>query len=171
MNLTGYLLLRQTSGDYKGVQDRVYAWPDHESDELARAFIETTHQEPFDFIFRDQELANQALALAAAHERELSVYEVGVAADVKDLAAVRLPIGIDVAYPGGDFYSAVQNGLLGSNPSSDLRDRYGSALNVNRLFDYGEGASDFLASFRAVTLSESDSDFVFYALGSTDRVQ
>ena len=71
-------------------------------------------------------------------------------------------LGIDVAYLGGDFYSAIKQGVL--DPNSVLRERYLSALNPNGLFENYKLATEYLADFRIAALSEANSQFHYYSL-------
>jgi len=67
-------------------------------------------------------------------------------------------LGLDVAYPGGDFYSAVRNGLF-FNPSSVLLREFESCLNGNGLFTIVSDAQRYLTRFRQVVVSEINSEF------------
>lgn len=76
-------------------------------------------------------------------------------------------LGYDVAYPGGDFYSAILNGLL-INPHPELASQYAHVLNENRLFPRPDNIPEFIGRFRSLVPSEGDSDFVVYKLSLAD---
>lgn len=80
--------------------------------------------------------------------------------------------GYDVAYPGGDHYSAIYNGLVMSRESTlarGLLDEFRPLLNANDLFDTTVRIRSFVDAFRKVALSEAESDFVIYRLSSPTR--
>ena len=72
-------------------------------------------------------------------------------------------LGFDIAYLGGDSYSAVKNGLV-INPKKYLYHKYGNYLNEYYLFSEKMILSDYLTDFKKVVLSESNSDFFIYVL-------
>jgi hypothetical protein len=72
-------------------------------------------------------------------------------------------IGFDLAYPGGDYYSAVRNGLL-VNPHPELVDHYASRLNEYGLFSNTLYTEAFMNDFRQLFLSEAESEFVLFEL-------
>lgn len=72
-------------------------------------------------------------------------------------------IGFDIAYPGGDYYSAIQAGLL-FGPHPILARLFLSNLNFAKLFSDVDTLVPYLDSFQENVLSESKSEFVFYAL-------
>jgi hypothetical protein len=72
-------------------------------------------------------------------------------------------LGYDLAYLGGDFYSALLNGLV-VNPDPALQAMFGASLNEFELFAARDAAPDYLAVFRTSVLSESMSEFYIYAL-------
>lgn len=74
-------------------------------------------------------------------------------------------LGLDVAYPGGDFYSAIRNGLF-LNASELLTELYSRRLNRNGLFDRVEDCLEYLVDFRQAVASESESEFVIYSIKS-----
>lgn len=74
-------------------------------------------------------------------------------------------LGYDVAYPGGDYYSAILNGLF-CNPHPALSAAYRTKLNRSGLFDDRTPALSYLKEFRAVVSSERNSDFVLLKLFS-----
>jgi hypothetical protein len=77
-------------------------------------------------------------------------------------------LGYDLAYLGGDFYSAILNGLL-VNPDSALRAEFGADLNEFGLFADQAVATSYLEAFRRSVPSESTSEFYLYALRLVSR--
>jgi hypothetical protein len=71
--------------------------------------------------------------------------------------------GIDVAYPGGDFYSAIYNGLF-INPAPQLEEGFRAGLNNQGLFDDLDLTITYLRRFREVVVTEKESEFVIYIL-------
>ena len=72
-------------------------------------------------------------------------------------------IGIDIAYRGGDFYSAIFNGLF-NNPAPQLEGEFKEKLNDQGLFDQLDILTPYLQQFREVVVTEKDADFVIYIL-------
>lgn len=75
----------------------------------------------------------------------------------------RVTLGYDVAYPGGDFYSAVANGLF-RNADPQLVAKYSSLLNGYGLFPNTGLAVKYLQDFKNSVPSESESTFVILEL-------
>lgn len=75
--------------------------------------------------------------------------------------------GYDVAYPGGDYYSAVRNGLH-VNPDAKLVQKYYAHLNEYGLFAAPKQAEFFLNDFQNLVLSEAASTFIIYELQSDE---
>ena len=71
-------------------------------------------------------------------------------------------VGYDVAYPGGDYYSAVLNGLVHENRNQELEKKYSALLNNNGLFKEADPVDDYLRDFRNAVESEEDQDFCIY---------
>jgi len=76
-------------------------------------------------------------------------------------------IGYDIAYSGGDFYSAVLNGLFIS-PSAELIARFKSSLNGAGLFPDIAVAPEYCRAFRQEVESEANATFVAWALSSAE---
>lgn len=74
-------------------------------------------------------------------------------------------LGYDLAYLGGDFYSAILNGLF-VNPDPALLGEFGGDVNEFGLIADRDVATRYLAAFRRSVLSESTSEFHLYALRS-----
>jgi hypothetical protein len=72
-------------------------------------------------------------------------------------------LGYDIAYPGGDCYSAVLNGLL-VNPHRKLVSDFGSALGPSRLFKSISSIPAYVAEFRELVASEANSEFWLFAM-------
>ena len=77
-------------------------------------------------------------------------------------------LGYDLAYLGGDFYSAIRNGLF-VNPDPALLAEFGADINEFGLFADRDAATKYLAAFRRSVPSESTSEFHLYALRSVSR--
>jgi hypothetical protein len=73
-------------------------------------------------------------------------------------------LGYDIAYPGGDYYSAIYNGLF-VNPHPELLAHYRSLLNQFGLFSNTKPILAYVRHFRELVLSEADSEFCIYRLG------
>ena len=72
-------------------------------------------------------------------------------------------LGFDVAYPGGDYYSAILNGLL-VNPAPELKMAFGTHLNPQNLFNDWRIIPKYLAQFRQYVPSERESLFHIYQM-------
>ena|SRR2546428_968915 len=72
-------------------------------------------------------------------------------------------MGYDIAYLGGDFYSAIKNGLI-VNPDLDLVAEFGRTLNAYGLFDTRASSMRYLEEFLRTSLTERASRFYCYAL-------
>lgn len=79
-------------------------------------------------------------------------------------------LGYDIAYPGGDYYSAVKNGLF-YNPPDSLSAKYSRLLNANGLFVSYSLLESYLADFREQIPSEKSSDFKAYLLSVIEGPQ
>jgi hypothetical protein len=76
-------------------------------------------------------------------------------------------IGYDIAYTGGDFYSAVLNGLF-LNPSQKLIAKYKSSLNDSGLFADISVAPEYCRAFKQEVRSEANSTFYVWALSAVE---
>jgi hypothetical protein len=74
-------------------------------------------------------------------------------------------LGHDVAYLGGDFYSAVLNGLY-VNPAHELVSRYKPLLNECGLFPNRTPLAAYVHDFKKAAPSEADSEFYIWRLVS-----
>ena len=72
-------------------------------------------------------------------------------------------LGYDVAYPGGDFYSAIKNGLF-VNPDMTLVKMYKHLLNSAGLFSSKEYIPEFVRHFKEVAPTEENSEFSIFNL-------
>lgn len=79
-------------------------------------------------------------------------------------------LGFDLAYPGGNFYSAVCNGLHPPHPSFELQQRYGSLLNAHGLFSNVEPLHTYEKAFRQEVATEANSIFWTFALFEAPEV-
>ena len=71
--------------------------------------------------------------------------------------------GYDIAYLGGDLYSAILNGLL-INPHPDLVAEYGPLLTEFGLFPSMDSISAYVRRFRELVPSEANSEFCLFQL-------
>jgi hypothetical protein len=72
-------------------------------------------------------------------------------------------LGHDIARPGGDFSSAILDGLL-VNPDPILVERYAGALNEHGLFADQAPVSPYVAAFRAQVASRASAELVAFRL-------
>ncbi len=72
-------------------------------------------------------------------------------------------LGYDVAYGGGDFYSALKNGLL-VKPHPLLLAEYSSLLNEYGLFSNPDNIPAYIRRFKELVPSEANSEFWVYWL-------
>jgi hypothetical protein len=71
--------------------------------------------------------------------------------------------GFDVAYPGGDYYSAIKNGIhIAQNHK--LINSYGPHLNSYGLFADSRNLVNYLSDFKDEYTSEASADFVAYMM-------
>lgn len=74
-------------------------------------------------------------------------------------------LGYDLAYAGGDYYSAVLNGIgLHHNSHYRLLEKYRPSLNKFGLFDHPELALQYIEDFRKASQSETNSEFYLFTL-------
>jgi len=94
---------------------------------------------------------------------EVSSVEHVVAGRGVSMTATR---GFDLAYPSGDCYSAILNGLLweGAPAANSLKQKYLSRLNACGLFDTPDPIPEYLGDFRSLVPSEAESCFAVYAI-------
>ena len=125
-------------------------------------------------LIADYEVATEIRALIEPH---LGPYEV-VECHVWELGDhpvtnIELPaptLGYDVAYPGGDYFSAIRDGLsnhptwLHEMPSAELRAKYLSLLNEYGLFPTPEPITEYMNDFWKVTPYEATRDYAVYWL-------
>lgn len=79
-------------------------------------------------------------------------------------------LGFDLAYPAGDLYSAVKNGLHPPHPAPELIRMYGAHLNAYGLFRDPALLVAYLAAFRQEACSEANMDFWTYAVYSAPEI-
>jgi hypothetical protein len=72
-------------------------------------------------------------------------------------------LGYEIAYPGGNFYSAVLNGLF-MNPHPGLVLEYKPLLNENGLFEDISSALNYITAFKEVVPSEANSEFCVFGV-------
>jgi len=107
-------------------------------------------------------------------EPHLGPYEI-VACDIWELDSIPSDevedkgtfLGYDVAYPpGGDYFSAVRNGLFGGlfDPDPELVEHYRNLLNEFGLFSNTGPILAYFRRFQELYKSEADSEFCVYRL-------
>jgi hypothetical protein len=94
----------------------------------------------------------------------------GIAGSLPARTNEGLFLGHDVAYPGGDFYSAILNGLY-RNPHPELLRKFRSRLNTFGLFSAVSDLAEYLEDFRNLVPAERGSEFVVYELFLCGRSQ
>lgn len=72
-------------------------------------------------------------------------------------------IGYDIAFAGGDFYSAILNGLF-INPHLELVEEYKPLLNQYGLFSSMNPIAKYIHRFKELISSEADSEFCIFRL-------
>ncbi len=72
-------------------------------------------------------------------------------------------LGFDVAYPGGDYYSAIKEGIH-MTQSHKLINLYGTHLNSYGLFADSRKLVNYLSDFKDEYPSEASADFVMYMM-------
>lgn len=77
-------------------------------------------------------------------------------------------LGYDIAYPGGDFYSAILNGLL-VNPHPVLVEEFKHLLNEFGLFSTSQSILEYVRRFRELVPSETESVFCVFRLSLAHR--
>jgi hypothetical protein len=99
---------------------------------------------------------HEILACAMWHPEDPSMAAAGPAATVQ---------GYDIAYPGGDYYSAILNGLF-INPSPWLLAEFGGLLNDSGLFSSLVYVPRYIRCFKKVAKSERASTFATFQLST-----
>lgn len=77
-------------------------------------------------------------------------------------------LGYDVAYPGGDFYSALPALYQETAEDAILRKRFYCFLNEYKMFNDFKIIPEYLRVFRDVVTTERNSMFVVYGLYETE---
>ena len=142
-----------------------------------RLFSENQQSGPDEIVsLRSVEAAQAILRLlpSSLGAYEIVKYKIQIAQSKgsKTLKPEETILGYDIAYPGGDYYSAVRNGLH-TNPNNELLGKYSAQINQYGLFDDPQQAAVFLLDFRKLVPSETGSTFIIYELRSqaiTDTV-
>ncbi len=78
-------------------------------------------------------------------------------------------LGVDVAYLGGDHYSAILNGLI-INPHPLLLQKFGKILNPAGLFSHAKEIPTYMRDFRRLVPSEAASTFLHELSEANDRL-
>lgn len=119
------------------------------------------------YLIRTLETARRLEALVSSHVDAHEIVRCAIwpiaDADAEDDANLHGFLGFDVAYLGGDHYSAILNGLI-INPNPDLVRDYGGHLNDARLFATTRHIPSFVRRFRELVPSEASSTFYVHSL-------
>jgi hypothetical protein len=122
-------------------------------------------------LVKDYQVAKRIMDILRDHVGFHEIIRVSVVSvpDVSALNATVTPgiLGYDLAYPGGDYYSALRNGLLVDVNSSlkvDWRVPFRSHLNDNGLFSTTDPIANYLECFKKNAPSEANSTFVVFRL-------
>ena len=118
-------------------------------------------------LLSDVEVARKIQLIIKPH---IGPYKI-VFCEVWEIDSVQIPedttepgfLGYDIAYPGGDFYSAVLNGLL-KNPHPALVTEYKLLLNEFGLFLSTRPIQTYIRRFRDLVPSEVDAEFCVFRL-------
>jgi hypothetical protein len=192
-NAHGYLLLLEGTVDgYRGVDRRPFQ-PELLENEMTHSPASTDLHRISDFyppgwrrkayrlyeedaVLRDGDIMLLSTLETAIELQELlrqyakeryEIVEVTIFELKNDLASMSTSragfLGYDIAYPGGDFYSALLNGLL-LNAHPELFRRYSSELNEFRLFRDLTIALEYLSEFLQLVETERASEFHVFAL-------
>jgi hypothetical protein len=124
-------------------------------------------------IIRDAEVAREIKTIITSHAGPHEV----VACEIRklnDLSFAELRskpnfLGHDVAYLGGDFFSAIRAGIFGhwlfyGKPNPQLQLEWMSRLNRSGLFASIDPICDYLRCFKEAVPSEENSDFHVWAM-------
>ena len=121
------------------------------------------------FLLADIQVARQIQRLIEAHVGayeivECEIWGLGLPTD-EEVRPEPSFLGYDLAYLGGDFYSAILNGLY-VNPAQELVSRYKPLLNQFGLFPNRSPLAGYVHEFKKAAPSEADSEFYIWQLMS-----
>jgi hypothetical protein len=152
--------------------------------DVYRLFEEYVVHSPYDdlFLLRDFETAEQIAQAISPRIGNHEIFQVSVFS--LDALPIKLQdtvnsmfLGYDVAYPGGDYYSALKNGILfrtarsASNDEEDYYTPFYPMVNQHGLFSHTNLIPSYLQCFRSHALSETQSEFVVYRLAEARSVE
>jgi len=191
MIVKGYLLLKNdTTSKYQGIDRGLFEplitdieelntsiysgfmweiFPDGWKKDAYKIYEEnsTDFADGFGLIINDLESAIRILHIV---NKNLSIHEIVYVEifNLEDTLAVEKReglsyLGLDIAYLGGDYYSAVKNGLF-YEPDNILKRGFAQYINGNGLFSELSVAKNYLSEFRKYVESEENSKFVFYQM-------
>jgi len=191
MLVSGYLILKQDQFGYKGV-DRKKIEPLFDSDinntitnfnhiwellpsgwrrEAYKLFEENSIRYSNIQLIKSREIADKIKSIIPNTEGSFEIIKAHIYMNGEYIDMVKNKflefLGCDVAYLGGDFYSAIKNGLI-NNPSEELLAKYFKCLNSNYLFEDEKIIPEYIIDFKKVTKSEQASEFHVYYLEDCD---
>ncbi len=117
-------------------------------------------------LLSDFEIAVTIQEMIAPHVgwHELVLCQIWPVEAASQLTGERPSLGYDLAYPGGDFYSAIWSGLLCEKAHPGLMAEFGPLLNRFGLFADPQPIPDYARRFRKVVQSEANATFCIYHL-------
>ena len=180
-NYQGYIILRNRKTSYKGVDGSIFE-PELIENEFdptntsrnekissfypkgwrrrAYQIFEDTHVSDLDFLITDLTAAREIVSLIPSGHNSLAIFSCEIVR-LNHPERINANFGFDLAYLGGDFYSAIYNGLH-CNPSPQLLQRW--YVNVNGLFASVDHANEYVEDFKNILASEMNAEFWIYAL-------
>ena len=114
-------------------------------------------------ILKDFSTATEIENIIDSHLGKHDIFFVEISDESAEFNRTTSFFGYDFAYLGGDFYSAIKNGLF-INSSEMLYDKYAAKLNRNGLFDDVSFFEDYISDFKMEVASEKNSIFWIYRL-------
>ncbi|MBU0512266.1 MAG: hypothetical protein KKD28_15805 [Chloroflexi bacterium] len=117
-------------------------------------------------LLSDYEIAVTIQEMIAPHVgwHDIVVCQIWPLEATSQLEAERPTLGYDLAYPGGDFYSAVWNGLLCEHAHPNLVKEFGARLNQFGLFTDTRLIPDYVHRYQEMVHSEANATFCIYRL-------
>jgi hypothetical protein len=114
-------------------------------------------------ILKDFNTASKIRDLIFPYLGGYDIFFIQIADHVSQFSKLDSCYGYDFAYQGGDYYSAVKNGLF-INGSESLNKKYRPHLNKHGLFNDPSLFENYISDFKKEVLSEVNSTFWIYRL-------
>jgi len=188
--LTGYFILKEELDNYRGV-DRVhfeptfldelvnksvnkfkYIWELYSGwrQELYKKIEENSIALEASYLIKDENVAKYVINNIPKSEGSYELVKVMIFELTEQIIELdqNLSLGYDIAYLGGDFYSAIKDGLI-VNPITKLEKKYSRYLNKFGLFINKHELADYVKGFKSEATSESNSEFHVYLLSSVSK--